>query len=59
MTCDRITLVERGEILQDETTISEKLNDFFSNAVKKLKIKINDDSNEVDSIMNQKIFSSS
>ena len=29
MTCDRITLVERGEILQDETAISAKLNDFL------------------------------
>ena len=29
MTCDRITLVEKGEILQDETAIAEKLNDFM------------------------------
>ena len=29
MTCDRITLVEQGEILQDETAVAEKLNDFF------------------------------
>ena len=63
MTCDRITLVEKGEILQDETSVAEKLNDFFSNAVKNLNIKINDDllndeSNEVDPIMNaiKKIF---
>ena len=43
MTCDRITLVEKGQILQDETAVSEKLNDLFSNAVKNLNIKINDD----------------
>ena len=57
MTCDRITLVEKGEFLQDETTVAGKLNDFFSNVVKNLNIKINDDllnddSNEVDPIMN-------
>ena len=56
MTCDRITLVEKGEIPQDETAVAEKLNDFFSNAVRNLNIKINDDllndeSNEVDPIM--------
>ena len=44
------------KILQDETAVAEKLNDFFSNAVKNLNIKINDDllnddSNEVDPIM--------
>ena len=53
MTRDRITLVEKGQILQDETAVAEKLNDFFSNAVKNLNIKmnddlLNDDSNEVD-----------
>ena len=56
MTSDRITLVEKGEILQDETAVAEKLNNFFINAVKNLNIKINDDllnddSNEVDPIM--------
>ena len=32
MTCDRITLVEKGEILQDEMAVAEKLNDIFSDA---------------------------
>ena len=56
MTSDRITLVEKGEILQDETVVAEKLNDLFSNAVKNVHMQINDDllnddSNEVDPIM--------
>ena len=43
MTSNRITVVEKGEIPQDKTAVAEKLNDYFSNAVKNLNIKINDD----------------
>ena len=38
MTSDRITLVEKGEIFQDEKAVAEMFNDFFSNAVKDLNI---------------------
>ena len=52
----RTTLVGKGEILQDETAVAKKLNDIFSNAVKNLNIKINDDllnddPNEVNPVM--------
>ena len=37
----KITLVESGEIISDEKTVTETLNSFFSDTVKNLKIKEN------------------
>ena len=53
---ENITLVDKGEIFQDENIVAEKFNDLFGNAVKDLEIKINkdllnDDPNEADPIL--------
>ena len=37
----KITLVESGEIISDEKTVTETLNSFFSDTVKNLEIKEN------------------
>ena len=55
-TNSNITLVENNNIFQDEKEVAEKFNDFFRNAVKNLKIEINnnlltDDLNITDPIL--------
>ena len=55
-TNNNITLVENNNIFQDEKEVAEKFNDFFRNAVKDLKIEINnnlltDDLNITDPIL--------